>query len=58
MSDIIPAMSGDRTGYDFLAGKGEGYKRAWGEAVETITRAFSAATDVDAKRDGDAAHLN
>lgn len=26
------------TGYDFLAGKDEAYRRAWLEAVETIRR--------------------
>ncbi|MBK8246275.1 MAG: hypothetical protein IPK85_02530 [Gemmatimonadetes bacterium] len=35
------------TGYDFLAGKGEGYRRAWNEAVETIARAAMEARIMD-----------
>lgn len=43
MSGILRPMGRDGTGYDFLAGKDEGYRRAWNEAVETIARLFAAA---------------
>jgi hypothetical protein len=48
MSGILRPMDGDMTGYDFLAGKDAGYRRAWNEAVATIARAFSAAAEVRA----------